>query len=192
MQVRETEFPGLKIIEPRVFQDDRGFFLESFSARVFEEWKLPVAFVQDNHAYSKGVGVLRGLHYQAPPVAQSKLIWVTRGEVLDVVVDIRKGSPTFGRWTKFHLSAENFMRLFVPAGFAHGYLTLTEHTEFMYKVDAPYAPETEGGIRWDDPDLGITWPKVWQGQGPVLSAKDTRQPRFQDLESPFTFPVDNI
>jgi dTDP-4-dehydrorhamnose 3,5-epimerase len=187
MQVSQTEFPGVLVLEPKVFRDERGFFLESFNREAFRRAGLPGDFVQDNHAFSKGLGVLRGFHFQAPPAAQGKLVWVTRGAVVDVIVDIRKGSPTYGQWGQLRLSAENFLRLYIPAGFAHAYMTLSERTEFMYKVDAPYAPETEGGIRWDDPDLAVAWPKVWPGEGPVLSGKDLRQPLLRDLATPFIY-----
>lgn len=187
MRISRTEFPGVLVMEPRVFQDQRGFFLESYNRDVFEQNGLPTNFVQDNHAYSRGVGVLRGFHFQGPPAAQSKLVWVTRGAVVDVIVDIRKGSPSYGRWGQLRLTARNFRRLFIPAGFAHAYMTLAEHTEFMYKVDAPYAPETEGGICWNDPDLAVNWPQVWEGAEPGLSAKDRAQPLFRDLDSPFVY-----
>jgi dTDP-4-dehydrorhamnose 3,5-epimerase len=187
MRISRTEFPGVLVLEPKVFQDNRGFFLESYNRAAFESCGLPVDFVQDNHAYSRGVGVLRGFHFQGPPAAQGKLVWVTRGAVVDVIVDIRKGSPTYGKWGQLRLTAHNFMRLYIPAGFAHAYMTLSEHTEFMYKVDAPYAPETEGGIRWNDPDLAVNWPAVWDRVEPVLSDKDRNLPLFSELESPFVY-----
>ncbi|OEU70848.1 MAG: dTDP-4-dehydrorhamnose 3,5-epimerase [Desulfovibrio sp. S3730MH75] len=183
MNLIETEFPGLVIIEPKVFRDERGFFLESFNRPFFLENGLPVDFVQDNHAYSRGVGVLRGLHFQLPPNAQAKLVWVTRGAVSDVVVDLRKGSPTYLKTYKIELSADNFRRLFIPKGFAHGYETLTEESEFMYKVDAGYAPGSEAGIRWDDPDLGIEW----KAENPVLSEKDNKLKSLSQFDSPFEF-----
>lgn len=183
MQVSTTEFPGVLIIDPKVHRDGRGFFLESWNRERFRQAGIDADFIQDNHAYSKGAGVLRGLHFQAPPTAQSKLVWVTRGAVLDLVVDIRRGSPTFGQWGQLTLSSQNFIRLFIPKGFAHAYLTLTEETEFFYKVDAPYSPKDEGGIRWDDPDLAISWPV----QHPVLSDKDAGLPRLRDFESPFVY-----
>ena len=146
MQAYETEFPGLLVLVPRVFQDERGFFLESYNADRFREFGITCDFVQDNHAYSKDAGVLRGLHFQVPPASQAKLVWVTRGAVMDVVVDLRKGSPTYGLAEQVVLSAANFKRLFVPKGFGHGYVSLMPDTEFQYKVDAPYSPEHEGRV----------------------------------------------
>lgn len=183
MEVRQTGIPGLLVVKPRVFGDHRGFFLETYSRRAFAAAGLDYDFVQDNHARSGQRGVLRGLHFQCPPAAQAKLVWVTRGAVHDVVVDLRRGSPTYGRWYGLELSEDNFLRLMIPRGFAHGYVTLTETTEFLYKVDAPYAPATEAGIRWDDPDLAIDWPV----SDPVLSDKDRVLPPFAQVESPFSF-----
>ncbi len=183
MQFTPTEFPGLYVCEPKVFGDNRGFFMETYSKRVFAAAGLDMVFVQDNHAKSKEKGVLRGLHFQAPPAAQAKLVWVTAGAVCDVVVDIRAGSPTYGRWFKIELSACNFKRLFIPKGFAHGYQTLEPNTEFQYKVDAFYSPEHDAGIAWNDPDLDIDWPEA----DPVLSDKDVNLPTWSDFSSPFTF-----
>jgi dTDP-4-dehydrorhamnose 3,5-epimerase len=183
MNLVETEFPGLFILEPKVFRDERGFFLESFNKFFFEKKGLPVDFIQDNHAYSKGQGVLRGLHFQLPPFAQTKLVWVTRGAVIDVVVDLRKGSPTYLQSFKIELSSENFRRLLIPKGFAHGYETLTNESEFMYKVDAVYSPASEAGIRWDDKDLAIDW----KTQNPILSEKDKNLPPLDQFDSPFEF-----
>lgn len=183
MQVQATEFPGLFIIEPRVFEDSRGFFLESWNQERFETAGIRVDWVQDNHSKSVGSGVLRGFHYQAPPTAQAKLVWVTRGAVVDVVVDLRVGSPMYGKWGQLKLSERNFLRIFIPKGFAHAYMTLSDETEFMYKVDAPYSPGDEGGIRWDDPDLNVNWPVA----EPLLSDKDKHLPLLRDLKSPFTY-----
>lgn len=183
MKLNETEFPGLMVVEPKVFRDRRGFFLESFNKDVFAENGLPTDFVQDNHAYSSGLGVVRGLHLQMPPHAQAKLVWVTRGAVNDVVVDLRRGSPTYRRSFKIELSADNFLRLFIPKGFAHGYETLTEENEFMYKVDSGYFPGSEAGIRWDDPELEIDW----KTGNPVLSDKDRELPSLAEFDSPFEF-----
>lgn len=171
------------VVEPKVFRDRRGFFLESFNKKVFAENGLPTDFVQDNHAYSSGLGVIRGLHLQMPPHAQAKLVWVMRGAVNDVVVDLRKGSPTYRRSFEIELSADNFRRLFIPKGFAHGYETLSEENEFMYKVDSGYAPGSEAGIRWDDPELEI----VWKTENPVLSDKDLDLPPLAEFDSPFEF-----
>lgn len=183
MRLIETGLPGLALLEPKVFRDERGFFLETYSQPKFEALDIGAVFVQDNHAYSAAPFVLRGLHFQAPPFAQAKLVWVVRGRVLDVAVDLRAGSPTFGRHYCAELSAENLLRLFIPRGFAHGYLTLEPDTEFLYKVDAPYDAASDGGILWCDPDLGIPWPEG----DPVLSAKDRVLPRLKDFATPFVF-----
>ena len=168
MNVLSTDLPDVLILEPRVFGDERGFFMESFNARTFEEATgLQRTFVQDNHSRSQK-GVLRGLHYQLQQ-PQGKLVRVTAGEVLDVAVDIRRSSPTFGRWVGVHLSAENKRQLWVPEGFAHGFVVLSEFAEFLYKTTDYYAPAHERCIRWDDPQLAIDW----QFEGvPQLSAKD--------------------
>lgn len=181
MRLIETGLPGLALLEPKVFRDERGFFLETYSEAAFDAQGIGARFVQDNHAYSVRVGVLRGLHFQLPPHAQAKLVWVVRGSVLDVAVDLRRDSPTYGRHYCVELSAENMLRLFLPRGFAHGYLTLAPDTEFLYKVDAPYMPQADAGILWSDPDLGIAWPE----SKPVLSGKDRMLPRLKDFHSPF-------
>lgn len=184
MQVRKTSIPDLYIIEPKVHKDERGFFYESYNADKLEQQGLPrFDFMQDNHARSESVGVLRGLHFQLPPMAQTKLVRVTKGRVYDVAVDLRKGSPTFGHWESVELSAENFLQFLVPKGFAHAYITLEPGTEFLYKVDAPYSPEHDTGLIWNDPDLAITWPLDM----PVLSDKDMRLPTLRGFDSPFTF-----
>jgi len=183
VEVLQTGIPGLVVIQPKVFPDNRGFFLETYSRRAFAAAGLDYDFVQDNHARSGPKGVLRGLHFQRPPSAQAKLVWVVRGAVFDVAVDLRRGSPTFGRWYGIELSAENFSRLMLPRGFAHGYVTLTENAEFMYKVDAPYSPGDDGGIAWNDPDIAVRWPVA----DPVLSEKDKAQPLLAKAGSPFTY-----
>jgi len=183
VQVTPTDFPGLFVLEPKVFGDHRGFFTETYNRRLFADLGLNYDFVQDNHARSNTRGVLRGLHFQSPPTAQAKLVWVTRGAVFDAVVDIRKGSPTFGKWYGLTLSEDNFKRLMIPAGFAHGYVTLTDVAEFQYKVDAYYSPAHDGGLAWNDPDIGVPWPVT----GPVLSDKDAALPRLCDIDSPFVF-----
>jgi len=175
--------PGLWLYAPKVFKDERGFFMESYNQAAFEAQGLDVAFIQDNHALSRSKGVLRGLHFQNPPKAQTKLVRVTRGEALDVVVDLRKGSPTFGQWKSFTLTESNFLQLLVPKGFAHGYLTLTPDVEFLYKVDELYAPDHDRGILWNDPDLAVEWGVA----DPILSPKDARLGRLRDFESPFVF-----
>jgi len=186
MRLIDTGLPGLVLLEPKLFRDERGFFLESYNQAKFAALGIQAAFIQDNHAYSAAAFVLRGLHFQLPPYAQAKLVWVVRGSVLDVAVDLRQGSPTYGRHYCVELSAENFLRLFIPRGFAHGYLTLTPDTEFLYKVDAPYAVQSDAGILWNDPDLGIHWP-AQPGCPPVLSAKDRVLPRLKDFASPFVY-----
>lgn len=183
MEVSQTGIPGLVVIRPKVFGDHRGFFLETYSREAFAAAGLDYDFVQDNHARSGSRGVLRGLHFQLPPAAQAKLVWVTRGAVFDVAVDLRVGSPTYKQWYGIELSETNFLRLMVPRGFAHGYVTLTEDAEFMYKVDAPYAPTKDAGIAWDDPDIGVSWPVT----DPILSEKDADQPRLAAVGSPFVY-----
>ncbi len=186
MQFTPTDLPGVFVIEPKVFGDERGFFMESYNEQRFADQGLSIPFIQDNHAKS-GAGVLRGLHFQKPPADQTKLVRVTRGSVYDVVVDIRNGSPTYGQWRGFTLSASNFKQLLVPRGFAHGYVTLEPDTEFLYKVDNYYAPDLDSGLLWNDPDLNIDWPlDAFDGE-PQLSAKDKEQQLFKDLVSPFTY-----
>lgn len=177
MQVTRLDIPEVVLIEPRVFGDDRGFFFESFNAERFAKEVAPgVTFVQDNHSRSQ-YGVLRGLHYQLPPEPQGKLVRCVVGEVFDVAVDIRRSSPTFGRWVGARLSAENKRQLWIPEGFAHGFVTLTEEAEFLYKTTGYYAPDCEGSIVWDDPALAIEWPI---DRGAVkLSGKDADAPSFE-------------
>jgi dTDP-4-dehydrorhamnose 3,5-epimerase len=160
MNVIPTEVSGPLILEPRVFEDERGFFMESFNQRVFDEVVgQHYEFVQDNHSRSS-MGVLRGLHYQLPPHAQGKLVRVTSGSVFDVAVDIRKSSPTFGKWVGVELSAENRRQFWIPPGFAHGFLVLSKSADFLYKTTAYYAPQCDRCIRWNDDEIGIAWPKV--------------------------------
>ncbi len=181
MEFKKTSFDGAYLIEPKVFQDERGFFLESYNEKVFAENGIKTKFVQDNHSLSVKKGVLRGLHFQIPPKTQAKLVRVTRGKVRDVIVDIRKNSLTFGKWEGFELSAENFLMLYVPHGFAHGFCTLEENTEFVYKCDDFYSPEHEGGLIWNDPTLAIDWPI----KDPILSDRDQKWPEFKNFKSPF-------
>jgi dTDP-4-dehydrorhamnose 3,5-epimerase len=179
LQVEETRIPAVKIVTPRRFGDARGFFSEVYSRKAFEEAGLGFDFVQDNHSLSGPRGTVRGLHFQSPPFAQDKLVRVVRGRILDVAVDLRRSSPTFGRHVAVELSAENWRQLLVPAGFAHGFCTLEPDTEVLYKVTGYYAPSHDHGLAWDDPALGIDWPF-----GPaeaLLSDKDRRQPRLADL-----------
>jgi dTDP-4-dehydrorhamnose 3,5-epimerase len=177
MEFIKTGIDGLTLVRPEVHADNRGFFLESYSAAAFAAAGIGCAFVQDNHSRSVPAGVLRGLHFQTPPFEQSKLVRVVRGAAFDVAVDLRRGSPTFGRWLAFELNERNFEMLFVPRGFAHGFCTLEENTEIVYKVDNPYSPGHEAGIRWDDLDLGIEWPGAGE---PVLSEKDKKLPGFAE------------
>jgi dTDP-4-dehydrorhamnose 3,5-epimerase len=179
MKVIETAIPDLLIIEPTVFGDDRGFFYESYNERKWHEATgLKTRFVQDNHSRSNR-GVLRGLHYQLSPAAQGKLVRCVVGEVFDVAVDLRRGSPTFGRWEGVHLSAENKRQFWIPEGFAHGFLVLSEFAEFLYKATEYYAPEHERSILWNDPDLAVAWPISGT---PVLSWKDRAAPAFKAAE----------
>ena len=179
MKVIKTDIEGLLIIEPRVFADERGYFFESFSNRKFAELTgLDVQFVQDNESRS-GRGVLRGLHFQKEPHAQAKLVRVVKGRVLDVAVDIRPESPTYGRYVAVELSGDNHRQLFIPKGFAHGYVALEEDTVFQYKCTAYYHPESEGGIAWNDPTIGIDWP-LSEGEL-TLSEKDKQWPNLNDL-----------
>lgn len=168
MKVTETSLPGVLVIEPDVYEDSRGYFLETWNSARYRDYGLPEQFVQDNMSFSHR-GVLRGLHYQLPPRAQGKLVSVAAGEVFDVAVDIRKGSPTFGKWFGTIISAENKKQLWIPAGFAHGFVVLSEWAVFLYKVTDYYSPECERCIRWDDPHIGIRWPIDLE---PVLSPKD--------------------
>ncbi len=182
MQVTGNKIEGLLLIEPRVFGDDRGFFYESFNQRGFSEITgLDVTFVQDNHSRSMR-GVLRGLHYQMPPAAQGKLVRCTSGEVFDVAVDIRRNSPTYGQWSGFCLSAENRRQLWIPVGFAHGFLVLSEFAEFLYKTTDYYSPADERCIFWNDPDIGVDWPL---DTPPILSGKDQLGVFFASAEIPF-------
>ena len=185
ISVKETSIPGVLIIEPKVFGDERGYFLESFNAREFaEKTGIEVNFVQDNESKSR-YGVLRGMHFQSPPYTQSKLVRVVKGIVLDVVVDIRKGSPTYGKYEMCELTEENHRQFFVPKGMAHGFVVLSEEAIFQYKCDEFYHPETEGAIAWNDPDLNIQWPVMMEDV--VLSEKDKHHPCLKDFESPFNF-----
>ena len=175
----------MKLIQPKRFGDDRGWFSETYHERRYAELGVDVVFRQDNHAYSRSAGVLRGLHFQRPPHAQAKLVRCVRGRIWDVGVDVRVGSPTYGAWRAFELSAENGCQAFVPEGFAHGYMTLEPDTEVEYKVSDFYAPECEGGLIWNDPDLALPWPLA--GAAPILSEKDQKLPRLSDFENPFTY-----
>ncbi|MEM6551943.1 MAG: dTDP-4-dehydrorhamnose 3,5-epimerase [Planctomycetota bacterium] len=184
MNVQPLAIPDVKLITPKRFGDHRGFFMETYSEPVLAEHGITDRFVQDNHSKSAAVGTLRGLHFQKPPHAQAKLVRVTAGRVLDVAVDIRKGSPTFGQHVTAELSAENDAQLYVPVGFAHGFVTFEPNTEFLYKVSGLYAPQADAGLIWNDPELAIDWPLDVQ---PVLSEKDSQLPTFADFDSPFVY-----
>ena len=184
MEVIKTDIEGVVIIEPRLFKDDRGYFFESYSEKDFNAQVREIKFVQDNESKSS-YGVLRGLHFQKPPYAQSKLVRVIKGAVLDVAVDIRKGSPTFGKHVAVELTEDNHRQFFIPRGFAHGFSVLTPEVIFQYKCDNFYAPQSEGALAWDDPDLGIDWripsDKI------ILSEKDKRHPRLKNAEWLFDY-----
>jgi len=184
MQIEQTPLSGVVIITPKRFGDLRGFFSECYSARALAEHGIDIGFVQDNHSLSETVGTVRGLHFQAPPHAQDKLVRCGKGALFDVAVDIRRGSPTYGQWFGVELSFENGRQLLVPAGFAHGFVTRAPDTEIVYKCSDYYAHETEGAIRWDDPEIGIDWGEVPE---PVLSDKDAVAPMMADLETPFVY-----
>ena len=182
MEIIKTNIEGVVIIEPRIFKDDRGYFFESFSQREFEEKVCKTTFVQDNESKSS-YGVLRGLHFQKPPFAQSKLVRVIKGAVLDVAVGIRKGSPTFGQYVSVELTGENHRQFFIPRGFAHGFSVLSEEVIFQYKCDNFYSPQSEGAIAWNDPDLNIDW-RI-PAEKVVLSEKDSKHPRLKDWQNVF-------
>jgi dTDP-4-dehydrorhamnose 3,5-epimerase len=184
LQLQRFAIEGPILITPKRFGDERGFFSETYSARSFEAAGVASAFVQDNHALTEKSGTVRGLHFQIPPKAQDKLIRVARGRVLDVAVDIRVGSPTYGQHVAVELSAGNWHQLLVPKGFAHGYCTLEPATEVLYKTSDFYAPECEAGIVWNDPALGIAWSDV---AGAVISERDAKLPTIADLKSPFAW-----
>ena len=184
MNVTETKLPGVLLLEPRRFGDERGFFSESWNRKTFLDHGIDMDFVQDNHSLSATVGTVRGLHFQSPPHAQAKLVRCGRGRLFDVAVDIRKGSPTFGQWVGYELSFENGLQLLIPAGFLHGFVTREPDTEIIYKCSDYYAPDCDGAVRFDDPDLGIDW---GLSGDPVLSEKDANAPLMADFDSPFTY-----
>ncbi|NBC95947.1 MAG: dTDP-4-dehydrorhamnose 3,5-epimerase [Deinococcus-Thermus bacterium] len=181
MDIIQTDLPGVPVLIPRRFGDDRGWFAETWNARTLASHGIETEFVQDNESYSAEAGTLRGLHYQAPPHAQAKLVRCLAGRILDVAVDARRGSPTYGAWTARELTAEGGEQLLVPEGFLHGFLTLARDTHVAYKCSDYYAPEADGAVRWDT--VGITWGIA----DPVLSAKDAAAPPFEAWESPFTW-----
>ena len=183
MKVTETKLAGVVILTPEVFGDHRGFFMESWSKRKMEEAGLQYDFVQDNHSSSTIKGTLRGIHFQQGEWSQAKLVRCTRGAVLDVAVDLRKSSPTYTQWVGVELSEKNKQQLLIPRGFGHGFVTLTDDVEFMYKADNYYAPQADGGIRWNDPDIGVDWGIT----EPILSDKDTKNPFFKEIAAVLDF-----
>ena len=187
INVIETAIPGVVIIEPKVFGDARGYFMETWSQRDFDARVRPIKFVQDNESKSS-YGVLRGLHFQKGKDSQSKLVRVLKGRVLDVAVDIRRGSPTFGKHVMVELTGENHRQFFIPRGFAHGFVVLSEEAVFQYKCDNLYAPQAEGAIAWDDPDLGIDWQVP--ADKVLLSARDQCHPRLKDATDIFDYSID--
>ncbi|MFA6963166.1 MAG: dTDP-4-dehydrorhamnose 3,5-epimerase [Patescibacteria group bacterium] len=183
MNVTETDIPGVLILEPKAFGDDRGWFMETYSKSKFEEAGIKGEFVQDNHSFSAQKGTLRGIHFQKNPMAQAKIVRCTRGAVLDVAVDLRKDSPTFKQWVSVELTAENKKMFYIPRGFGHGFLTLEENTEFQYKVDNYYSPENDRSIRFDDPEISIDW----QVAEPIVSEKDRQAPLLKDSDVDFAY-----
>lgn len=181
MDLLKTKLEGVYILIPKVFGDYRGFFMESWSRRTMEEAGLFYDFVQDNHSLSTVKGTLRGLHFQKGDKSQAKLVRCVRGAVLDVAVDLRHDSPTYKQWVGVELSEENKKQLLIPRGFGHGFVTLTDHVEFLYKADNYYAPEADGGIRWNDPEIGVDWGI----SDPILSEKDTKNPFLKDIAPVF-------
>lgn len=183
MQIDDTAIPDVKRLTPRRFGDARGFFSETWNARTLAQAGVDAVFVQDNHSYSSQAGTVRGLHYQRPPHAQGKLVRVAQGRILDVAVDVRRGSPHYGRWVAEELSAENGAQLWVPRGFLHGFVTLEPDCHVLYKTDDHYAPDCDGAVRFDDPDLAIDW--TIAPEAAVLSDKDAAAPAFRDFDTPF-------
>lgn len=181
MKIIPTELPGVYIIEPKVFEDERGWFMETYSYKIFQELGISVVFVQDNHSYSRKKYTLRGIHFQNNPMAQSKLVRCTRGRILDVAIDLRKGSPTYKKWIAVELSDENKRMMFIPKGFGHAFLTLVNDVEVQYKVDEYYSKEYDRTIRWDDPEIAIDWPV----KEPILSEKDKNAPFLKDSDCNF-------
>lgn len=184
MVITEAGLSGVKILIPSRFGDHRGFFAETYSRRAYADLGVDDEFVQDNHSLSAMVGTVRGLHFQAPPNAQAKLVRCGRGAIFDLAVDIRRGSPTYGQWFGYELSAANGVQLYIPEGFAHGFVTLEPASEIIYKCSDYYAPKTEGSLRWDDPEIGIDWPLTGD---PILSEKDAEAPLLAEFDSPFAW-----
>jgi len=187
MEIIETGLPGVLLIDPKVFGDNRGWFYEVYSRAAFTKAGIDTEFIQDNHSFSAQRFTLRGIHFQNDPTAQAKLVRCTRGRILDYAVDLRRGSPTYLRWVSAELSAENKRQIFLPRGFGHAFVTLTEDCEVNYKVDNPYSPADEHNIRYDDPTIGITWP---EGMEPVLSGKDAAAPLLAECGCNFVYGED--
>jgi dTDP-4-dehydrorhamnose 3,5-epimerase len=185
MQIEPTALPDVLVLTPRRFGDARGWFMETWNAARMAEAGLDLPWVQDNHSFSAAKGTLRGLHFQSPPRAQDKLVRCSRGAILDVAVDIRTGSPSYGKWVAVELTHENGRQLFVPKGFLHGFVTLTDDTEVQYKCTDLYSPEHDGAVRWDDPAIGIDWGVT----APMLSDKDTKAPLLSQIGQPFRYGV---
>jgi len=185
MKITETKLPGVLILEPRRFGDDRGYFSEVYNRATMAQHGVEVEFVQDNHSLSRDVGTVRGLHYQSPPHAQDKLVRCGAGMVWDVAVDVRKGSPTYGEWIGVELSAANGLQLLIPKGFLHGFSTKAPNSELLYKCSDVYAPDCDGSVYFDDPDLGIDWGVSTADA--ILSDKDRNAVKFAEFESPFTY-----
>lgn len=181
MNIKETKLQGVYILEPSVYSDNRGFFMESYNKSLLEKLGINLDFIQDNQSLSREAGVLRGLHYQLNPKAQSKLVRVVTGAIFDVIVDIRENSPTYGQWLSVILSEDNKRQVLIPKGFAHGFCTLVPNTSILYKVDEYYDPDNDRGIIWNDPDIGIEWPV----SNPILSVKDSRLPLLKNAELNF-------
>ena len=185
VKIEPTRIDDVKIVWPDKFCDHRGFFSETFNSEKFKLSGLDLSFCQDNHSISEKAGTLRGMHFQINPYAQGKLLRVTRGAIYDVAVDIRAGSPTFGEWVGYEISAKLWNQIFIPVGFAHGFCTLEDNTEVMYKVTAPYSPENERGLAWNDDELAIDWPI--DNDAPILSEKDTSYPELRNLPTFFKY-----
>ena len=184
MKKIETNIPGVCIVEPQVYGDHRGYFMETYSTRAFEQIGITAVFVQDNQSFTAQKGTLRGIHFQNAPMAQAKLVRVTRGAVMDVAVDLRRGSPTYRQWVAVELSAGNKRMLYLPRGFGHGFKTLTDDVEFCYKVDNLYSKEHDRGIRFDDPSIGVAWGEVTEE---LLSAKDLHAPLLEESDCNFLY-----
>lgn len=187
MRVEKLCIPGLSVIEPDCFEDNRGWFMETYSTEKYRMAGINDIFVQDNHSMSLKKGTLRGLHFQNNPMAQAKLVRCTRGKVVDIAVDIRKGSPTYRQWVSIELSAENKRQFYIPKGFAHGFLTLTDNVEFEYKVDNLYSKKCDRGIRYDDPSIGVDWNGLLDGLTPILSEKDINGPLLDESDCNFLY-----